>query len=295
PLSNFVTRTARPQVDRIVRRDGRRIIEVKANGNTRVEGHEVSQGLAIANMKTWLSSGALGEDVSWIMRGADEDTVDAAKFFQGAMAAALFMIAMILLLEFNSFYHAALTLSSVILSVFGVLLGIALSGQYISIIMTGTGIVALAGIVVNNNIVLIDTYQYLRRKGLSVENAVIRTAAQRVRPVLLTTVTTILGLLPMVFEITVNFASGTISHGSTTSDWWVLLSSAVVFGLAFSTMLTLILTPVMLAAPTVLRKRIPASVSIVMRLFSRLTGRRIGPNHPTDAPPLDVDYKRAAE
>jgi multidrug efflux pump len=295
PLSNFVTRTARPQVDRIVRRDGRRIIEVKANGNTRVEGHEVSQGLAIANMKTWLSSGALGEDVSWIMRGADEDTVDAAKFFQGAMAAALFMIAMILLLEFNSFYHAALTLSSVVLSVFGVLLGIALSGQYISIIMTGTGIVALAGIVVNNNIVLIDTYQYLRRKGLSVENAVIRTAAQRVRPVLLTTVTTILGLLPMVFEITVNFASGTISHGSTTSDWWVLLSSAVVFGLAFSTMLTLILTPVMLAAPTVLRKRIPASVSIVMRLFSRLTGRRTGLNQPSDAPPLDVDYKRAAE
>ncbi len=295
PLSNFVTRTARPQVDRIVRRDGRRIIEVKANGSTRVEGHEVSQDQAIAKMKEWLSSGALGEDVSWIMRGADEETVDAAKFFQGAMAAALFMIAMILLLEFNSFYHAVLTLSSVILSVFGVLLGIALSGQYISIIMTGTGIVALAGIVVNNNIVLIDTYQYLRRKGLAVENAVIRTAAQRVRPVLLTTVTTILGLLPMVFEITVNFASGTISHGSTTSDWWVLLSSAVVFGLAFSTMLTLILTPVLLAAPTVLRKRLPAAASIIMRIVSRVTGRRIGPDQPTDAPPLDVDYKRAAE
>ncbi len=256
PLSNFVTRAPSPQVDRIIRRDGQRIIEVKANGNTQVAGHEVSQDRAINNMKEWLDSGALGPDVSWNMLGADEETADAAVFFQNAMIAALFMIAMILLLEFNSFYHALLTLSAVIMSVFGVLLSIALTGQYISIIMTGTGIVALAGIVVNNNIVLIDTYQYLRRKGLSVEDAVVRTAAQRVRPVLLTTATTILGLLPMVFEINVNFAAGTITHGSSTSDWWVLLSSAVVYGLAFSTILTLVLTPVMLAAPTVLRHRL---------------------------------------
>ncbi|MEQ8936930.1 MAG: efflux RND transporter permease subunit, partial [Amphiplicatus sp.] len=172
-------------------------------------------------------------------------------------SAAMFMIAMILLLEFNNFYHAALTLSAVVLSVFGVLLGIALSGQYLSIIMTGTGIVALAGIVVNNNIVLIDTYQYLRKKGLGVEEAAVRTASQRIRPVLLTTVTTILGLLPMVFEINVDFAAGTITRGSTTSDWWVLLASAVAYGLAFSTLTTLILTPVLLAAPAVFSKRLP--------------------------------------
>lgn len=255
PLSNFVTRVAKPQVDRIVRRDGQRIIEVKANGNSRVAGHEVSQDQAIEHLKAWLETGALGNDISWKMRGADEETAEAANFFKGAMAAAMFMIALILLLEFNSFYHAALTLSAVVLSVFGVLLGVALSGQYISVIMTGTGIVALAGIVVNNNIVLIDTYQLLRRKGLAVEDAVVRTAAQRVRPVLLTTVTTILGLLPMVFEINVDFAAGTITRGSTTSDWWVLLASTVVYGLAFSTVLTLALTPVMLAAPTVLRRR----------------------------------------
>lgn len=256
PLSNFVVREAKPQVDRIVRRGGERIIEVKANGNTRIPGREISQDQAIAHMKSWLESGGLGEGVTWTMRGADEDTAEAANFFTSAMAAAMFMIALILLLEFNSFYHAALTLSAVVLSVFGVLLGIALSGQYISVIMTGTGVVALAGIVVNNNIVLIDTYQYLRRKGLAVEAAVVRTAAQRIRPVLLTTVTTILGLLPMVFEINVNFAAGTVTRGSTTSDWWVLLASAIVYGLAFSTVLTLILTPVMLAAPAVLRRRL---------------------------------------
>ena len=113
---------------------------------------------------------------------------------------------------------------------------------------------------------LIDTYQYLRRKGLAVEDAVVRTAAQRIRPVLLTTATTILGLLPMVFELNVDFAAGTITRGSTTSDWWVLLSSAVVYGLAFSTILTLVLTPVLLAAPTVLRKNTPATITRITNL-----------------------------
>ena len=297
PLSNFVSRVPKPQVDRIIRRDGARIIEVKANGNTRVAGHEVSQDRAIALLKDWLESGALGDDVTWVMRGADEETAAAASFFGNAMTAALFMIAMILLLEFNSFYHAALTLTAVIMSVFGVLLSIALTGQYISVIMTGTGIVALAGIVVNNNIVLIDTYQYLRRKGLSVEDAVVRTAAQRIRPVLLTTATTILGLLPMVFELSVDFGAGTVGIGSTTSDWWVLLSSAVVCGLAFSTVLTLIITPVMLAAPTVLRARAPAAIDYGRRGVD-FVRRRLGKTRDpiTGArTPDDVDYPRAAE
>ncbi len=255
PLSNFVTREARPQVDRIVRRDGRRIIEIKANANSADAAHAVSQDVAIADMRAWLESGALGPDVTYTLLGANEETAEAAAFFGAAMGAAMFMIALILLMQFNSFYHSALTLSAVVFSVFGVLLGVAVNGQYFSIIMTGVGIVALAGIVVNNNIVLIDTFQYLRRRGLSVEDAVVRTAVQRARPVLLTTGTTILGLLPMVFELNVNFATGQITRGSSTSDWWVLLSSAIVYGLAFSTFLTLLLTPSLLAAPTILKKR----------------------------------------
>ena len=299
PLSNFVTREAKPQVDRIVRRNGERIIEVKANGNTSVPGYEVGQNRAIDFTKEWLETGALGQNVTWIMRGADEETADASAFFATALMAAMFLIAMILLLEFNNFYHAALTLSSVVLSVIGVLAGIAITGQYVSILMTGTGLVALAGIVVNNNIVLIDTYQYLRRKGLAAEEAVIRTAAQRFRPVVLTTATTILGLLPMVFEINVNFAKGAVTHGSSTSSMWVLLSSAVVYGLAFSTLLTLILTPVMLATPAVIQKRLPAVARIVKAGWNRLRPAnidRLQPSHPQ--PPTaasDVDIPRAAE
>ncbi len=296
PLSNFVKREAKTQVDRVVRRDGRRIIEVKANGNTRVEGHAVSQDAAIGEIKTWLSSGALGDNIGWVIRGADEETNDAAQFFAGAMSAALFMIAMILLLQFNNFYHAGLTLTAVFFSVFGVLLGIAISGQYLSVIMTGVGIVALAGIVVNNNIIFIDTYQFLRRKGLAVKDAAVRTAVQRARPVLLTTGTTILGLLPMVFELNVDFGAGSISRGSTTSDWWVLLSSAVVYGLLFSTLLTLILTPVLLAAPSVISARTPAAIGRMRALIKRFFGKTGEP--PAPMPPANdegIAWRRAAE
>lgn len=297
PLSNFVSREARPQVDRVVRRDGRRIIDIKANGNTRVEGHPVSQDVAIAEIKGWLQSGALGEDIDWIIRGADEETNAAAQFFMGAMAASLFMIAMILLLQFNNFYHAALTLTAVFFSVFGVLLGIALSGQYLSVIMTGVGIVALAGIVVNNNIIFIDTYQLLRRKGLPVKDAALRTAVQRVRPVLLTTGTTVLGLLPMVFELNVDFINGALARGSTTSDWWVLLSSAVVYGLLFSTVLTLVLTPVLLSAPSVIGARAPAAADRAAALVRNLLGK---PSASPLKPPPDDEaatpaWPRAAE
>ncbi|WP_051881577.1 efflux RND transporter permease subunit [Parvularcula oceani] len=259
PLSNFVTRQPVAQVDRVVRRNGNRILELQANGSDRVPGHEVSQDRAIELATQWLESGALEEavpGVQWRLRGASEDRDASTAFFKGAMTAAMVMIGVILLLQFNSFYHAALTLSAVVLSVFGVLFGVAVTGQYISVIMTGVGIVALAGIVVNNNIVLIDTYQSLRRAGLPVQEAVVRTAAQRLRPVLLTTGTTIIGLLPMVFELDIDFRRGVIGIGNATSDWWVLLSSAIVYGLAFSTLLTLILTPVLLAAPSVLEARL---------------------------------------
>ncbi len=296
PLSNFVKREARPQVDRVVRRDGRRVIDIKANGNTRVEGHPVSQDVAIAEMKNWLQSGALGPDIEWVIRGADEETNAAAQFFVGAMAAALFMIAMILLLQFNNFYHAALTLTAVFFSVFGVLLGIALSGQYLSVIMTGVGIVALAGIVVNNNIIFIDTYQHLRRKGLPVKDAALRTAVQRVRPVLLTTGTTVLGLLPMVFELNVDFINGSLSRGSTTSDWWVLLSSAVVYGLLFSAFLTLVLTPVLLSAPAVIGARAPAALERTAASLGKLFRRPLAPPSPPE--PKDESpaaWPRAAE
>jgi multidrug efflux pump len=128
-------------------------------------------------------------------------------------------------------------------------------GQSFSIIMSGTGMLALAGIVVNHNIVLIDTFHRLRDAGMDPIEAVIRSSAQRLRPVFLTTITAIGGLLPMMFAIEINFASREVTIGGPNGIMWVQLSTAIVFGLAFSKMITLGLVPSMLALPYRIRER----------------------------------------
>jgi len=122
-------------------------------------------------------------------------------------------------------------------------------GQTFSIIMTGTGMLALAGIVVNHNIVLIDTFHRLRDGGMEPIEAVIRSSAQRLRPVFLTTITAIGGLLPMMFAVEIDFWTREVTIGGPNASMWVQLSTAIVFGLAFSKMITLGLVPAMLAFP----------------------------------------------
>jgi multidrug efflux pump len=153
------------------------------------------------------------------------------------------MMLMILLLQFNSFYSGLLILFAVVMSTAGVLIGLMITGQAFGIVMTGVGVIALAGIVVNNNIILIDTFDFLKKKSDSVKEAIIKTGAQRLRPVLLTTTTTVLGLLPMVTMTNINFFTREVTRGSPDTQWWVQLSTAIVFGLIFATILTLIVTP----------------------------------------------------
>ncbi len=278
PISNFVTRKASPRVDKVSRRDGRRVIEVRANAK---EGYAAN--LLIEEIKTWMTTADLPNGVDVHFRGADEKTADASNFFIGAMGAALFMMAVILLMQFNNIWHVFLTLQAVVLSITGVLIGIQLNAplDYISVLMVGTGVVALAGIVVNNNIVLIDTYHHMRELGFAPDEAVVRTAAQRLRPVLLTTITTILGLLPMVFMINANFLKGQITIGGPSAEWWVPLAATVVWGLSFATLLTLILTPVLLGAPS----RVRAGFANVRKFITALLNRiRSGhkANHPAE-------------
>ncbi len=244
PLALFVTRVPAPKVAKIERRDAKRVVVVRAN--TIVQGEGAAK---VAELKDWIAAAALDPRVDVAFEGADEDAAEASAFFMLAAIAALFLMSIILLWEFNNFYHVVLTLSAVILSTAGVLIGIQVILPYISILMVGTGTVALAGIVVNNNIVLIDTFQRLKRDGRSSEQAAIAASAQRIRPILLTTLTTICGLLPMVFMMNVNFRAGAITFGGVTAEWWVPLATAVVFGLGFSTLMTLIVTPVWLAVP----------------------------------------------
>ncbi len=155
-------------------------------------------------------------------------------------------MAIILVTQFNSFYQALLVLSAVVLSTVGVLLGLLITGQPFGIIMSGVGMIALAGIVVNYNIVLIDTYNILRRQGMDAVEAVMRTGAQRLRPVLLTTVTTVLGLMPMVLGVNIDLIDRSVAIGGPSTQWWTQLATAVAGGLAFATLLTLVLTPSLL-------------------------------------------------
>ncbi len=254
PASYFIKRVPSQQVTQIQRRDAQRLVIIQANT---VEN--VASNLKIDELRPWLEKAPIDSSVRWKFTGADEEGAEAAQFFIAAMAASLFMMFVILLWQFNSFYGVLVTLSAVILSTVGVLLGVQVNlgntFPYISVIMLGTGIVALFGVVVGHNIVLVDTFYHLRREGYAADEAAIRAAAQRFRPVVLTTLVTVVGLLPLMFQIHPNFHTGHIEYKAPGSTWWVQLSASVVWGLSFATLLTLVLTPVMLAAPKVYSRR----------------------------------------
>jgi multidrug efflux pump len=174
------------------------------------------------------------------------DQRESEEFLSRAFMAALFIMAIILVTQFNSFYQALLILTAILFSTVGVLIGLLVTDQPFGIVMCGVGVIALAGIVVNNNIVLIDTYNLLHKRGASAVEAALLTCAQRLRPVLLTTITTILGLMPMVLGMNFDLIHRHVQIGGPSTQWWTQLATAVAGGLAFATLLTLIVTPSLL-------------------------------------------------
>jgi multidrug efflux pump len=241
PIASFVERVPAPRVGTIARADGRRQLTVSA---------EVEEGILVddkvGEIRAWLAAHGVDPAVTVAFKGEDLEQKESQAFLSRAFVIALFLMAIILVTQFNSFYQAFLILSAVVFSTVGVLLGLLITHQPFGVVMSGVGVIALAGIVVNNNIVLIDTYNELRKRGLAPFDAVLRTGAQRLRPVLLTTVTTILGLLPMVLKVNIDLVSRAITFGGPSTDWWAQLASAVAGGLAFATLLTLVLTPALL-------------------------------------------------
>ncbi len=243
--------------DTITVGDTRYAIVALADGQTRTDVQSLlDRGTAravpinanerIAYLTKRLETTDLPASVTWQWTGDQEDQAESGQFLMTAFAGALGLMFIILLAQFNSVYNAVLVLLAVVLSTAGVLIGMLVMDQTFSIIMTGTGIVALAGIVVNNNIVLIDTFQEYS-KYMPRTEAITRTAEDRIRPVLLTTITTMAGLAPMMFGLSLDFINGGYSIDSPTALWWKQLATAVVFGLGIATMLTLVFTPSMLA------------------------------------------------
>jgi multidrug efflux pump len=243
PIGNFVERVPAQRVGYINRVNANRVTTVSANVAEGVQTAKVQQEIA-----SELAQADLGQGVTFRLKGEDEERNKAGAFLMKAFGTAIFLIFAILLAQFNRLTSVFVVLTAVVMSTFGVLLGLLIMGQAFGVVMTGIGVIANAGVIVNNNIVLIDTYDRLRREGVAAYDAIIQTCRERARPVVLTAVTAILGVLPIAFGINVEFVAREIVVGAPATQWWIQLSTAIVFGLGFATMLTLIVTPAMLMA-----------------------------------------------
>ncbi len=250
PISTFIERVPAQKVGTIRRTDMRRTITIDADVAANVLVDDV-----VRQLKADVPALDVDSRVSWSFRGSTEDQQEDMEFLARAMMMALAIMAIILVTQFNSIYQAGLILTAVVFSTGGVLLGHLLMGKPFGVIMSSVGVITLAGIVVNNNIVFIDTYNVLRNRGEQPFEAILRTCAIRLRPVLLTTVTTIVGLMPMVLGVNVNLIGREVSVGAPSSQWWTQLASSVAGGLAFATILTLVLTPSLLMIQANLMRR----------------------------------------
>ncbi len=264
PIGNFVTRFPAQRVGYINRVNANRVMTVAANVAEGVQTAVVQEEIARELAQT-----DLGPGVGFKLKGEDEERAKAGAFLGKAFGTAIFLIFAILLAQFNRLTSVALVLSAVVMSTFGVLLGLMFMGQSFGVVMTGIGVIANAGVIVNNNIVLIDTYDRLRREGIAAYDAILETCRERARPVVLTAVTAILGVLPIAFGVNVEFLSREITIGAPATQWWISLSTAIVFGLGFATVLTLFVTPAALMAIEMGRERRKAWLAALRTRFAR--------------------------
>ena len=262
PISNFVIRKAEPKVGNLNRIDAQRTVVVQAN---------VASGYQVSVVQAAVSQAVAEMDlggVRWKLAGSNQDSEEASAFLSKAFGAAIFLIFVVLLAQFNKFTSVWLVLSCVVMATIGVFLGLLLTGQTFGIVMSGIGVIALAGVVVNNNIVLIDTYDRLREEGWNKVDAVLQTCRERARPVVLTAMSAILGVLPIAFGLGLEIFHHETTINAPSTQWWIALSSAIVFGLSFATLLTLVVTPSMLMVFT-RDKRVAGRRSLLDRLLRR--------------------------
>jgi multidrug efflux pump len=288
PISNFITREPAQKVGILNRIDGQRTITVQAN---------VREGVQVADVQQKVTQNLAKMDLGnarWKLAGSDEEREKAGAFLSKAFGAAMFLIFVVLLAQFNKFTSVFLVLSAVVMSTIGVFLGLIIMGQPFGVVMTGIGVIALAGVVVNNNIVLIDTYDRLREEGWTKLDAILQTCRERARPVVLTAVTAILGVLPIAFGVNLEILNHETTINAPSTQWWISLSSAIVFGLAFSTVLTLIVTPSALMIFT-RDKRKAGQRSFLSRLFRRKAAAPAEDAAPSIAEDGIEAYPKAAE
>lgn len=237
----------------ITRIDRQRTVTVSADIETGALGQEV-----LGDVRKAMADFPMPAGYTVDYTGENEDTEETEAFLKRAFVAAVLLITFVLVAQFNSVLQPIVIVSSVVLSLGGVFLGLFLFDMPFGILMTGIGVISLAGVVVNNAIVLIDFINQLRARGLALEEAVIEAGVKRFRPVMLTAITTILGLIPMALGISFNFREFHWTFGGETSQFWGSMAVAVIFGLAFATILTLIVVPTLYTYTASLAEILPA-------------------------------------
>ncbi|MEQ9111280.1 MAG: efflux RND transporter permease subunit [Rhodospirillaceae bacterium] len=280
PISNFVDRVPVQQAGEIARVDGVRTMKVAADAKP-----GFYSGLQVVRLKQWLATQQIPGSVAVNFKGEQADSEASSSFLTNAFLLAIFMMGIILLAQFNSFYSVFVVLTAVLFSTSGVFLGLLVTGSSFSIVMSGIGTIALAGIVVNNNIVLIDTFNSFNDGTRSLREAVMKTGIDRLRPVLLTTGTTVLGLVPTATQFNVDFFNRTVTIGDPATEWWAYMSQAIIYGLVFSTALTLVFTPCMLMA----RERVSLWRTEKITMVKRLVRKARGQKDPDVVPPLPAE------
>lgn len=242
PIENFVQLSASLSPTIITRVNSRNVQTVESGLVAGVTATEATQRL-----KQQIAQADFAPEIDFNFTGELDDQDETMTFLVFAFVLAVFLMLFILLLQLNSFFQSALVLSAIIFSLAGVFLGLLIRQEPFSVVMSGIGVMALAGVVVNNNIVLIDAYNEYIADGLSPLDAAMKAAVQRLSPVLLTATTTIIGLLPMVLGLTVDFFQRDVFIGAPSGQYWTQLSTTLVGGLLVATFITLLLTPAMLA------------------------------------------------
>lgn len=223
----------------IKRKDQERVLTIEGD----VEGRLAND--VLLDVQGVLEDLDLPDGYSLRYVGENVEQEEATAFLSKAFFIALILITLVLVTQFNSVTMPFIIMMSVVLSLIGVLFGLIVTSTPFGIIMTGIGVISLAGVVVNNAIVLIDFIRKLRSRGLSRRDAIVQGGVTRLRPVLLTAITTILGLIPLTTGFSFNFMTMTLEIGGESSQWWGPMGVAVIFGLTFATVLTLIVLPVM--------------------------------------------------
>ncbi len=239
PITSLASFSLTSGVGTIMRKDQKRVVTITANVSGRLANDVIS------DIKERLARMEWPRGYSHQFTGEQEEQKKAQAFLSKAFVAALFIIFLILITQFNSAVVPLIIMTSVLLSLIGVFFGLLVSGLAFGVIMTGIGVISLAGVVVNNAIVLIDYYQQLLLRGYNVRDALIRAGLVRFRPVMLTAITTILGLLPMATGVSIDFRRLAVEVGGESSQWWGPMAVAVIFGLGLATLLTLVVVPVL--------------------------------------------------